>query len=170
MPEHTTDSVLACEYLERDSLVRELREVNSELALQKEMYQTLSRVSPVGIFRTDPEGLVEYINAKGLSFLGLRNKESLIGKDWTDRIYEEDKDSAAAKWALSVEEQNDFVVECRFKYNDGRITWVLCQANVVNGGGKGHVGTLTDITSQKEILTKLIALKEDNRIARCNGK
>jgi PAS domain S-box-containing protein len=168
--EHTKDSVLASEYREIDSLIGELQRVNSELALQKEMYQTLSRVSPVGMFRTDPWGKVEYINSKGLDLLGLSKKEFVLDRNWANLVCEEDRKKVSSKWDRCVKEQTNFVVECRFQQPDGKTVWTLCQANLVNGGGRGHVGTITDITPQKEILTKLVALKE-KRTSRClNGK
>lgn len=168
--EHTTDSALAPEYERRDSLISELRKVNAELLLQKEMYKTLSRVSPVGMFRTNRSGKVEYINAKGIYFFGIPGREFLLDKDWTDLICEEDRELTSMRWKEAVEEETNFVAECRFQRSDGKIIWALCQANLVNGGGKGHVGTITDITPQREILGKLIALKENYKTSRCNGK
>lgn len=168
--EHTKDSVLAPRYEEIESLIRELQEVNSELALQKEMYQTLSRVSPVGMFRTDWQGKVEYINSKGLDLFGLSGKEFVLNKNWVNLVYEEDREKVSSKWDRCVKEQTNFTVECRFQQPGGKLVWGLCQANLVNGGGKGHVGTVTDITPHKDILTKLVALKE-KRSSRClNGK
>jgi PAS domain S-box-containing protein len=163
--EHTTDSVLAPEYQRNGDLVKELQQVNEELALQKEMYRTLSRVSPVGMFRTDLDGNVEYVNDKGLCLMGV-SKESVIKRNWADLVAEEDRERIKEGWDRCVKEQTNFVAECRFEHQNGKDYWVLCQANLVNGGGKGHVGTITDISHQKRILDQLICLKKD-KLERC---
>ena len=50
-------------------------ELIKELEELKEMYRTLSRVSPVGIFRSNEEGDFVYVNNKWLEISGQTKKE-----------------------------------------------------------------------------------------------
>ena len=44
------------------------KESAEELRKSEERYQTLARISPVGIFRTDANGNTTYVNPTGFSF------------------------------------------------------------------------------------------------------
>jgi len=144
---------------------RELERLIEELAEAKEMYQTLSRVSPVGIFRTNEKNKYVYVNTKWLEITGMTFEEAL-GDGWKKALYHEDRYKVVREWNRCVNEGIDFSLEFRFKRPDGRITWLLGQASRINGGGKGYVGTITDITNRKEVLPQLIKLKNS---AKCRS-
>jgi len=136
-----------------------------ELEESKELYRTLAKASPVGLFRTDVNGRCEYVNAKWREIAGMTNEEAL-GDGWVNAIHEDDREMVFEEWNRCAKEGIDFSLEYRFESPDGTVTWVLGQANPVNGGGKGHVGTITDITNKKEalpMLMEIIALPKCSR-------
>ncbi len=143
-----------------ESLVQERTQ---DLEEHKEMYRTLSRVSPVGIFRSNAEGDFVYVNQKWIELSGLAKKQCL-GKGWLQSIYEIERGALYEAWQEAAAEQVPFSGECRFITPEGKITWVLLQANVINGGGQGHVGSLTNITNKKVIVPELVALRDSLKI------
>lgn len=147
----------ALELLEKQTL---------ELEEAKEMYRTLSRVSPVGIFRIDKDNKCVYVNEKFLSISGLKKIES-VGDGWTNSIHVNDKEKFIEEWNHCFDNGKKFILEFRIKTPKGKIIWVLGQANQVNGGGKGYVGTVTDITDRKELLPQLLELKNDKKQRVC---
>jgi len=137
---------------------KKLSKLIEELEETKEMYKTLSRVSPVGIFRTDKNGKCVYVNEKWRELAGMTSEEA-EGDNWINAIHSDDRQHVSEVLQISNDNNSDFSMECRMIRPDGKITWVLAQASCVNGGGKGHVGTVTDITGKKEFLPQLMEIK-----------
>src|SRR5665647_299083 len=63
----------------------------SEEALKdsQHLFQTLSQVSPVGIFRTNPDGFTTYVNPRWLELSGLTSEEAM-GFKWLKAVYPDD--------------------------------------------------------------------------------
>ena len=137
---------------------KKLHELIEELEETKEMYKTLSRVSPVGIFRTDENSKCVYVNEKWREFAGMTMEEAQ-GDNWINAIHPEDRQHVSEALQVCNDNDSDLSVECRMMRPDGKITWVLAQASCINGGGKGHVGTVTDITGKKEFLPQLMEIR-----------
>jgi len=141
---------------EQIQLIKELEEI-------KEMYRTLSRVSPVGIFRSDERGNFVYVNAKWIEISG-RSRIQCLGTGWLQAIYENERGEIYKAWKEAVKAKVPFSGECRFITPQGKITWVLLQANIINGGDQGHVGSLTNITNKKIIVPELVALRDSFKV------
>jgi PAS domain S-box-containing protein len=125
----------------------------AEIALREsqERYATLARVSPVGIFRTDPVGNCQYFNERGCSIIGLRLEETL-GKAWIRALHPDDREMVLSEWSRTLETDAPFIAEYRFLRPDGETVWVLGQAvSETDATGRivGYVGTITDITDRK---------------------
>jgi PAS domain S-box-containing protein len=71
----------------------------AEEALQKSqhLFQTLSNVSPVGIFRTDPDGDITYVNPKWSELSGLTLKEA-AGFKWLNAVHPDDREKLKESW------------------------------------------------------------------------
>ena len=108
---------------------------------------------PVGIFRTDHNGKCTYINDKWTDITGL-NAAQAMGDGWTDNLFDEDKKNVLHEWQQSIEENRPFEMEYRFQNNNrDQIVWVTGRAAAEkNDAGKiiGYLGTITDITRQKQ--------------------
>ncbi len=114
-------------------------------------YQTLARISPVGIFRTNPDGSTTYVNPTWCAISGLSVEEAL-GDGWLDAVHPDDKIRLSTGWQASTQLQQASYSEYRFVRPDGTIAWVIGQAvPEVNVEGQiiGYVGTITDITERK---------------------
>ncbi|MDM8567092.1 PAS domain S-box protein [Candidatus Halobeggiatoa sp. HSG11] len=128
-----------------------------ELKKSEEKYSKLAEISPVGIFQTDTEGNCVYVNEKWMEISGLTFNEAM-GFGWTDALYFEDKDKIFNEWYKCAKENIPFKLEYRFQAPNGNISWVIGQATAIKEAEKilGYVGTITDITVQKQAEEKLL--------------
>jgi PAS domain S-box-containing protein len=129
------------------------RRKEAEVALNedKEWYQALAEVSPVGIFRTDAKGHCLYVNRRWCEISGLTPDEAL-GEGWIQAIHADDRDRVFTQWYDAARNNRPFQLEYRFQAPDGTITWVVGNAKAVaepSGKILGYVGTITDITEHK---------------------
>ena len=124
----------------------------SEEALKdsQHLFQTLSQVSPVGIFRTNLDGFTTYVNPKWLELSGLTSEES-IGFGWLKSVYPDDREQLEKGWKSDVQSHMSSVAEYRFLRHDGSIVWVLGNAvpELIDNQIGGYIGTITDITERK---------------------
>jgi len=124
----------------------------------KEYYQTICEISPVGLFRTDNDGNIIYVNKLYEELTGTTLK-NLKYDGWIKYIHERDLTMVLTEWQRCVRERLKFALEFRIKKSDGKIIWVLGQATPVNSKS-GYVGTITNINKRKKLINELIALKE----------
>jgi PAS domain S-box-containing protein len=123
-------------------------------------FQTLARVSPVGIYRTDAAGDCVYVNERWCAIAGLTVEEAL-GRGWARGLHPDDRDRVVELWYRAAREGVPFRAEYRFQ-GRGVVTWVLGQAaaeRVSDGELVGYVGTITDITERKRQEEELVAYR-----------
>ncbi len=88
-PKKEEEKLTGFTFLIHDATLRELlREKYNRLNV---LYKTLVEQSPSMIYLLDERGRIIFINETGAKMLGLP-RESLIGKDLLDFVYDEDKD------------------------------------------------------------------------------
>lgn len=116
-------------------------------------YETLTRVTPVGIFRTDVEGKTTFVNETWCLIAGLPGNEA-IGVGWLKAIHPEDREMLAKNWETITALSKGSTADYRFLHADGSVVWVIGQA-VPEYNAKseliGYVGTITDITERKKV-------------------
>jgi PAS domain S-box-containing protein len=124
----------------------------AEIALQKSqhLFQTLALASPVGIFRTDPNGYTTYVNPKWSELSGLSQEEAL-GSGWLNAVHPDDRGKVSESWINNLKSKNESSAEYRFVRPDGSIAWVLGKAvpEMIGNEVVGYIGTITDITERK---------------------
>lgn len=133
----------------------------------KIIYSEVLDALPVCIFRTDLGGNNTYVNSAWTMIAGV-GKEAAKGQGWAQALHPEDRDRVFAEWSQAVQSGDNFCSEHRFCRPDGSVTWVLAQATAYkdsNGVIRGYVGSLTDITHQKQIENALKESDERWRLA-----
>jgi PAS domain S-box-containing protein len=156
---HLVPVILQGLILERDgerliwSTVEDISErKKAEIALRESqhLFQTLSQVSPVGIFRTTSDGNTTYVNPKWSELSGLSQEEAL-GYGWLNALHPEDRVKLSESWIKNLKSQNESNAEYRFVRRDKSIVWVLGKAVPEMNGNElaGYIGTITDITERK---------------------
>jgi PAS domain S-box-containing protein len=125
----------------------------SEEALKEsqQLFQTLSQVSPVGIFRTKPDGYTTYVNPKWQELSGLTFDEA-VGFGWLQAVHPEDREQVEGRWNSDVHLQESSIAEYRFLRADGSVVWVMGNAvpECIDSKIIGFIGTITDITERKK--------------------
>ena len=125
----------------------------AEGALQESqhLFQTLALVSPVGIFRTDPDGKTTYVNPKWSELSGLTLEEA-EGFNWLNAVHPDDKEKLKESWLSDFKSRKTSSAEYRFLRPDGSTVWVMGNAEPewINNEIVGYIGTITDITGRKQ--------------------
>ncbi len=141
--------------------ITERKKAELKLLESQHLFQTLAEVSPVGIFRTSPDGYTTYVNLKWSELSGLMFEEAL-GDKWLDAVHPDDKEKVLESWRFKTELQKPSQTEYRFLHKDGSVVWVIGNAvpewndNELNG----YIGTITDITTIKNFEKDLVQAKE----------
>ena len=128
-----------------------LQQSNAELQKSEQRYQTLARISPVGIFRTDPNGATTYVNPKWCTISGM-SADQALGDGWLAAVHPDDRKRLSRGWQKSTRHHQESFSDYRFLRPDGTTAWVLGQAvPEMDSKNKivGYVGTITDITERK---------------------
>ncbi|MFV5695219.1 PAS domain S-box protein [Flavobacterium sp. LB3P122] len=148
LEEATSDVAFALEIFEKEALRKRAEEAVFE---SQERYHTLTEVSPVGIFRTDINGLTSYVNPRWCQISGLSDEEAL-GNGWLTAVHNDDKKIVLNDWEKATFNQEISLSEYRFVRSDGSISWVIGQAIPEKNAKNeivGYIGTITDITERK---------------------
>lgn len=141
--------------------ITEQKKAEDALRESQQLFHTLAMVSPVGIFRTDPDGSTTYVNPRWSELSGIPFAEAL-GYGWLKGVHPEDKQILADNWKVACEEHVTSQAHYRFIKPDGTIVWVMGNSvpEIVDGKTIGYVGTITDITQIKLFEESLLVAKE----------
>jgi len=141
--------------------VTESRKAQEALARMQHLFETLTLVSPVGIFRTNADGYTTYVNPKWSELSGLSLEEAQ-GDNWLDAVHPDDRERVIGNWRADTLLQKPSDAEYRFLRKDGRTVWVIGKAVPERSGDQvtGYIGTITDITRIKEFEAELVKAKE----------
>ena len=149
--------------------VTEQKLVEVALRESEERFRILASHAPVGIFQEDRNGIRTYVNERWLQITG-SSLEKAMGWGWIRSVHSEDRDLVDSEWRAALKSGGSYAAEYRVLREDGRIAWV--QTSVVpikdeTGTITGYVGTVTDLTKQKETEERLrrqnIELETRNR-------
>jgi|GEM_PF-2093679 len=135
-----------------EQLENNLQVKTDELHVSDSRYQTLTELAPVGIFETNAEGKVVYVNKKWCELSGLSVKEAL-GTGWENAMHPEDREFVKNLWYKHVSEGISFNTTFRFHRKDGSSIHILTLSNPIrnkNGVITGYLGTDIDLTDRIE--------------------
>lgn len=131
----------------------EVSRQTKKLKESEKRYEALTRVTPVGIFRTDVDGKTTFVNDTWCEISGLSFSEAL-GVGWLNAVHSDDKKMLASNWQSVTSSSKSSTADYRFVHADGSVVWVIGQA-VPEYNAKneltGYVGTITDITERKKV-------------------
>ncbi|MBE9112550.1 PAS domain S-box protein [Nodosilinea sp. LEGE 07298] len=146
-------SYIVQDLTEKKQLEREKDQAITRLHDSEQRYASLVAAVPVGIFRTDANGLCIYTNQRWEQLAGLTQQEAR-GEGWSRALYAEDRDLVFSAWNQAAQQGRPFELEYRFQSTDGTVSWVYGQAVAeysATGDRLGYVGTITDITERRQI-------------------
>ena len=149
LEEATNDISFALDFIEKEAMRKRTQD---SLIKSERRYQSLTEISPVGVFHTNKEGLVTYVNKRWCSIAGMSFTEAL-GHGWQKALFEEDKENLLNSWMQSIQDGSSNQFDFRLQRPDGTIAWVLGQSIPEKDSQNqiiGYVGTITDITERKK--------------------
>jgi PAS domain S-box-containing protein len=131
--------------------ITERKRAEAALRAEERRYQTLSEISPVGIFRTDAQGQTTYVNPRWCQITGLSAADGL-GEGWLRTVHPQDREQVTRGWHEAIQDPRSSTADYRFVHPDGTVAWVMGQAVPEKdhaGRVVGYVGTITDVTERK---------------------
>jgi PAS domain S-box-containing protein len=119
----------------------------------EERYRFLAESIPQIVWTATPDGMIDYVNARGAEYFGLP-PESLLGPVLVERMHPEDRERAMRMWQQSLATGKLFEVEVRIEqHSDKAWRWHLVRS-LPQVGENGEIrqwfGTCTDIEDQKQ--------------------
>ena len=137
--------------------ISERKHAEEMLRESESRYRSLSLTAPVGIFQSDGEARVTYVNPRVLQIFEIE-EEAGLGHGWLVRVHPDEVEGIMSRWRAAVEAAAQFDHEYRLKLPGGAIRWVRCRAapaEVTGGVTTKSVGTVEDITQQKVLEAQL---------------
>jgi PAS domain S-box-containing protein len=148
--------------LSHETVEREIRDRTRELRSSEERFRSLSSASPIGIFETDEQGRCVYTNPRWQEISGLTFDQSL-GDGWSQVLLPEDRGEIIAAWRDATASHEPFHGEFRLRSPDGTVRWASCHSAALrrdDGSTTGFVGTIEDISFQKQAEAELVRARE----------
>ena len=139
------------------------KRVEAERALREseEVFRTLCAAAPVGVFRTNEDGIGIYSNERMTEIHGLTMEQ--IGANPDAGIHPDDVERVAAKRCSHYERGGRFSDQFRYLKPNGETVWVSLQGGPIldsEGRRQGYVGVLEDITMLREAHEQMREAKE----------
>ena len=126
----------------------------TEIALREseERFRIMADSCPTGIWVTDPDGGIRFINRTYRKFCGVTSEE-LERDAWQSRLHPDDAPEVFRAFQRALKEHRSFKAEGRSRRADGEWRWVESHAEPrfsSNGEFLGLVGTSKDVSDRKQ--------------------
>ncbi|MEO7922997.1 MAG: PAS domain S-box protein [Chitinophagaceae bacterium] len=139
--------ISACMDIDDQKKIREKIQDN-ELILK-----TISNAAPVGLWMTDTNAMNTFVNETWIKWTGMPFEQHL-GVGWLEKVLEEDKLDAPARFWDAMSKREKYSTEFRLLRADGEIRWCLSEGFPYyhfNGEFAGYAGSVTDISELKKL-------------------
>ncbi len=146
--------------------------LENQLRLGEKRFREMSQTSPIGIFQTDNDNLIAYVNPAWEVITGRTISESL-GQVWWDCIHPGDQEDVIRKWGRGNDKGEEVDAECRVIRRNGTMIWVKIRSQILfDDTGKITIATVENIDQQvadrekqKQLIHELLQLKEKLEVA-----
>ncbi|MEA3203188.1 MAG: hypothetical protein QOI63_863 [Thermoplasmata archaeon] len=119
------------------------------LRLSVEQFQLVAERAPIGIFRIDARGSIEYANRKWMEIAGCDYHDFLAVRR---AVHADDQPGMAVRWRHAFATGTEFLDVFRYVHSDGRVVECSTRATPVRDPGgalAGFVGILEDIGERR---------------------
>jgi PAS domain S-box-containing protein len=121
--------------------------IERALRTSDELFTTVTRLSPAGIFRTDAAGVCTYVNESWVSITGVRRS---IGLPWIVAIAPDDPDAITHDWEAAREARVPVRATLLLRRPPFEVRWLQVEVQPESAdAGAGFVGAITDVTEGK---------------------
>lgn len=147
-------------------IIRDITERNdmvSRLRASEMFFRLLSEQLPIGVFEIGEDGTCLYKNKMWDAVMERTNEEvfgfasvALPEGSWIEWVHPEDREQLTKAWTSAQASFGRLHMECRLAPIDDRIRWVeLVLWTMVEDRGVRYLGTMQDITTQKNMVERL---------------
>ncbi len=146
--------------------ITEQEYAEESLRRNQELERGLNQASPVGIFRFNAEGKLDYLNPRVEQIFGL-SRERILNMEHRAML-PSDQSHVLAEWDQKRAAGEPFQSEFRIQLKDGTCRWIDMRTSPVKdseGQLAGTVGTIDDITVRKDAEAELGRLQSLLRLA-----
>jgi len=136
--------------------------VEKAIRESEERFRTLSEAAPVGIFCSDANGQILYLNNRLAEMTG-RPAGEFLGSGWATTIHPEDREATEKIWRVGIAMGMELKDECRLLTPEGHVNWVEWQTKALHGPDgsfQGFVGVIEDVTKRRAAEQRLFEAKE----------
>ena len=112
--------------------------------------EVIAATIPVGIFRTEFERGIVYVNDRLLDIVGM-SRDEVLGEGWVKAVHPDDRERVAAQRAEVRSGTGEIHIEYRILRTDGIVRWIAVRASPFfddDGTPAGLVGAVGDITDR----------------------
>jgi PAS domain S-box-containing protein len=124
-----------------------------QVADNEQLLRSITSATPTGLWMTDTEGHLTYVNQTWVDWTGLDYQEHM-GTGWMSSIVLQDHEMTKQKFSIALVERTGFEVEFRFRHADEKVHWAVVSGRPQfdeDGSFKGYIGALVDITELKHL-------------------
>lgn len=132
---------------------RDLRGQEAALQAVREseaLFRNVTNSSPTGLWLSDKEGGLTYLNRTLTEWTGMAYKD-LLGVGWAYAIIDEDRPRSTVAFQAAIATRTHYDVEFRIKKGDGRVIWCRAAGDPYfndDGSYAGYAGFCMDIDDQ----------------------
>jgi two-component system, cell cycle sensor histidine kinase and response regulator CckA len=134
--------------------ISEAKRAEDALRNDRDFYLSLFDDFPTMVWRSRPDGAVDYFNRAWLEFGGRRIEDEL-GDGWVERIHEDDRDPVLRRWYDAITGRTRFRAEYRLRHRSG--TYL------------GYVGSVVDLSEQRALEQQLRQAQKMEAIGQLAG-
>ncbi|HUK17218.1 MAG TPA: PAS domain S-box protein, partial [Bryobacteraceae bacterium] len=120
-------------------------------AAAEERFKRLADASPVMIWVSGPDALINYFNRSWLEFRG-RTLEEESGNGWTEGLHADDRNLSMETYLKSFSARQPFRMQYRLRRANGEYSWVENRAApYYDGDGRlgGFTGSVVDVSDRR---------------------
>jgi len=123
------------------------------VADSEQLLRNITTAAPTGLWMSDEQGDITYVNYTWIDWTGLCYEENLAD-GWLNSIIPEDRKRAGEKFLEDLANKSLYEVEFRINHTDGTKHWCVATGRPQyrsNGTFSGYIGSCVDITEQKNL-------------------
>jgi len=123
------------------------------IAESEELLRNITTAAPTGLWMSDEQGNITYVNQTWVDWTGLCYEENLAD-GWLNSIVREDREKAMEKFHNDLANRTLYEVEFRINHTDGTKHWCVATGKPQyrhDGTFSGYIGSCVDITEQKNL-------------------
>lgn len=153
LADRESDEAMLSAFADQAAIALEGAAQASRLRESERRFRTLADEAPVGIFQTDRNGLILYLNRLGQELAG-QTQAAALGATWHDSIHPEDRMRVIAEWRVAAAQGKALSSEYRVQRPSGRSVLVRSYAKALRDEREqitGFIGVTIDVTEAQAL-------------------